>query len=219
MFKPCKELGRYWFRQRPVAWWHQTITWTKFDLSLMMGFVLWHSCRINFTEVKRRHEFIKWVCKISTLVKLPPHLSAANELIDSSLNGHSINSLSRSEDAKLCPLLWRHNGLDGVSNHQPCHCLLSRLFGCRSKKTSKLRVTGLCAGNSPGTGEFPAQMASNAENVSISWCHHVRELCQHWFRYWVIACVHLHGVCTYMVCALTWCVHLHGWLVIVKGLS
>ena len=45
--------------------------------------------------------------------------------------------------------------------------LLNRLFRRRSKKTSKLRVTGLCAGNSPGTGEFPAQMASNAENVSI----------------------------------------------------
>ena len=43
----------------------------------------------------------------------------------------------------------------------------------RSKKTSKLRVTGLCAGNSPGTGEFPAHMASNAENVSIWWRHHV----------------------------------------------
>ena len=43
----------------------------------------------------------------------------------------------------------------------------------RSKKTSKLRVTGLCTGNSPGTGEFPAQMASNAENVSIWWRHHV----------------------------------------------
>ena len=27
-------------------------------------------------------------------------------------------------------------------------------------------------GNSPGTGEFPAQMASNAENVSIWWRHH-----------------------------------------------
>ena len=39
--------------------------------------------------------------------------------------------------------------------------------------TSKLRVTGLCAGNSPGTDEFPAQMASNAENVSIWWRHHV----------------------------------------------
>ena len=70
-------------------------------------------------------------------------------------------------------LQWRHNGLDGVSNHQPHHCLLSRLFGHRPKKTSKLRVTGLCAGNSPGTGEYPAQMASNAENVSIWWRHHV----------------------------------------------
>ena len=41
------------------------------------------------------------------------------------------------------------------------------------KKTSKLRVTGLCVGNSPVTGEFPAQRASNAENVSIWWRHHV----------------------------------------------
>ena len=48
-------------------------------------------------------------------------------------------------------------------NHQPYDCLLNRLFRRRSKKTSKLRVTGLCAGNSPGTGEFPAQMASNAD--------------------------------------------------------
>ena len=36
-----------------------------------------------------------------------------------------------------------------------------------------LRVTGLCAGKSPGIGEFPTQMASNAENISISWRHHV----------------------------------------------
>ena len=47
-----------------------------------------------------------------------------------------------------------------------------RLFRRRSKKIPKLRVTGLCAGNSPGTGEFPAQMASNAEKVSIWWRHH-----------------------------------------------
>ena len=32
-----------------------------------------------------------------------------------------------------------------------------------NKKTPKLRVTGFCAGNSPVTGEFPAQRASNAE--------------------------------------------------------
>ena len=70
-------------------------------------------------------------------------------------------------------LRWRHNGCDSISNHQPHHCLLNRLFRRRSKKTSKLRVTGLCAGNSPRTGEFPAQMACIAENVSIWWRHYV----------------------------------------------
>ena len=70
------------------------------------------------------------------------------------------------------PLQWRHNGHASVSNHQPNDCLLNRLFRRRSKKTSKLCVTGLCAANSPGTGEFAAQMASNAENVSIWWRHH-----------------------------------------------
>ena len=69
-------------------------------------------------------------------------------------------------------LQWRPNGHDNVSNHQPHHCLLSRLFGRRSKKTSKLRVTGLCAGNSPVPGEIPAQMASYAENISFWWHHH-----------------------------------------------
>ena len=72
----------------------------------------------------------------------------------------------------ISALRWRHNGRDSVSNHQPHDCLLNRLFRRRSKKTSKLCVTGPCAGNSPGTGEFPAQMASNAENVSIWWRHH-----------------------------------------------
>ena len=75
-------------------------------------------------------------------------------------------------------LQWRHDGRNGVSNHQPHGWLLSRLFRRRSKKTSKLCVTGLCAGNSPVTGEFPAQMASNAENVSIWLRHHVR--CLRW---------------------------------------
>ena len=74
-----------------------------------------------------------------------------------------------------CPatLQWRHNGHNGISDHQPHDCLFNRLFRRRSKKTSKLRVTGLCVGNSPVTGEFSAQMASNnAENASIWWRHH-----------------------------------------------
>ena len=69
-------------------------------------------------------------------------------------------------------LEWRHNGRDGVSNHQPQHCLFNTLFRRRSNKASNPRVPGLCAGNSPVTGEFPAQMASNAKNVSIWWRHH-----------------------------------------------
>ena len=69
-------------------------------------------------------------------------------------------------------LQWRHDGRDGVSNHQRIDCLLKHLFMRRSKKSSKLRVTGLCEGNSPVTGEFPAQRASNTENVSIWWHHH-----------------------------------------------
>ena len=51
---------------------------------------------------------------------------------------------------RMFPLHWRHNDHDGVSNHQPHGCLLNRLFRRRLKKTSKLRITGLCVGNSPG---------------------------------------------------------------------
>ena len=76
---------------------------------------------------------------------------------------------------QLPALHWSHNEPDGVSKYQPRDCLLNCLFRRRSKKTSKLRVTGLCVGNSPGTGEFPALMASNTENVSIWWRHHVNQ--------------------------------------------
>ena len=85
-----------------------------------------------------------------------------------------IEYISQWPNVVIILLLWRHNGCDGVSNHQPHDYLLNDLF--RSKKTPKLRVTGLGAGNSPVTGEFPAQRASNAENVSkisIWWRHHV----------------------------------------------
>ena len=58
-----------------------------------------------------------------------------------------------------------HNKRDGVSNHRRHDCLLNRLFTRRSKKTSKLRVTGLCEGNLPMTGGFSSQRSSNAEKV------------------------------------------------------
>ena len=73
---------------------------------------------------------------------------------------------------KHVTLQWRHNECDGVSTHQPHDCLPNRLFKHRWKKASKLHVNGLCEGNSTVTGEFPAQRASNAENVSIWWRNH-----------------------------------------------
>ena len=78
----------------------------------------------------------------------------------------------RVSDLLICmlPLQWRHNERDSIPNDRRLHCLLNFWFRRRSKKTSKLCVTGLCVGNSPVTGEFPAQKASNAENVW--WCRH-----------------------------------------------
>ena len=100
--------------------------------------------------------------------------------IPSSKNSDSVNHLDISDCNQLyrkmviMSLRWRHNGRNGVSNHQPHDCLLNRLFMRRSKKTSKLRVTGPCEDNSPVTGEFPSQTASKTENISIWWRHHVR---------------------------------------------
>ena len=63
--------------------------------------------------------------------------------------------LSLDSNGSVNSLQWRHNDHDGVSNHLPHGCLLNRLFRSRSKKTSKLRVTGRCVGNSPGPVNSP----------------------------------------------------------------
>ena len=66
---------------------------------------------------------------------------------------------------KIYGLHWHHNERDGISNYRRLDCLLNRLFGRRSKKTPKLRVTPLCEGNSPVIGEFTAQRVHNADDV------------------------------------------------------
>ena len=93
-------------------------------------------------------------------------------------------AIAQESHQHILTLQWRHNESDGISKHPPHDCLLRRFFRCRSKITSKFRVTGLCEGNSPMTGEFPAQMASNAENVSIWWCHH--DICVLWLWFIVL---------------------------------
>ena len=88
-------------------------------------------------------------------------------------------------------LQWRHNGCDGVSNHQPHDCLLNRLFRHRSKKISKLRVTVPLWGEFTGDRWFPAQRNSNAEKVSIWWRHHFAE---YGFR------LGLHNLALFSIC-------------------
>ena len=88
-----------------------------------------------------------------------------------------VHFLPRNESELICrqeiSLQWRLNERDGISNHQPHDYLLNRLYRRRSKKTSKLRVTGLSVGILPVGGEFPTERASNATNVSIWWRHHI----------------------------------------------
>ena len=81
------------------------------------------------------------------------------------------------------PLQGHHNEPNAVTDDRRLDSLLNRLFRCTSNKASKLRVAGLCEGNSAANGEFPAQKASNAENVSID------DVIMHYLRSVHIRCV------------------------------
>ena len=90
------------------------------------------------------------------------------------------------------PFRWRHNERNGVSNHQPHDCLLNRLFRRRSQKSSKLRVTGLCAGNSPGPVNSPHKwpvtrkmMTSSCTGLLGVYCDNAPVLVKQYWRIWV----------------------------------
>ena len=127
------------------------------------------------------------MCSDITLLKSIPHLPGVKALHyrDSSRTDYTTQPKQRKNDESAyliryiayISLQWPYNKRDCVSNYQPHNCLLKCLFRRRSKKASKLHDTGLCGGNSPMTGEFPAQRASNAENISIWWRHHIYILC------------------------------------------
>ena len=84
-------------------------------------------------------------------------------------------------------LQWRHNESSGVSNHRRRHCLLNRFFRRRSKKSSKLRVTGLCEGNPTVTGicpwqMFPSVIMNNGKSIVVSHLKFARALA--WNRHY-----------------------------------
>ena len=82
-------------------------------------------------------------------------------------------------------LHWRHNDHGGVSNHQPHGCLFNRLFWRRSKKTSKLRVTGLCVGNLPGLVNSPHKGPVTRKMFPFDWTYWPRFLLL--LRIWLVS--------------------------------
>ena len=97
-------------------------------------------------------------------------------------------------------LEWRHNGRDGVSNHQPHDCLLNRLFRRRTKKTSQIRVTGLGRRihqwpvNSPHKGPCFHLMTSSC---TLEMPHGYEFLmAHHRYNFWILARKQFHKECS-----------------------
>ena len=101
--------------------------WSKHQSSASLAFVR----GIHRGPVNSPH---KWPV---TRIMFPFDDVIMNQCQTTSCNPHSPSAWIR------ITLQWRHNGPDGVSNHQPYDCLLSRLFRRRSKKTSSASLAFL----------------------------------------------------------------------------
>ena len=161
----------------------------NFDTMIATKYCSWHdNCAAvpyanNYWDVMtkswistKRNIIGIWILSQKPLVEWVPEAGHRSQHPDGDRSPNSLladSALKRKQIYTWCSnaLRWRHIERDGVSNHQPHDCLLKRLFRQRSKETAELRVTDLCAGNSPVAGEFPPRMASNAENVSVWWRH------------------------------------------------
>ena len=102
-----------------------------------------------------------WYHREQVIVKIGPWCTWAN--VYQSLWYISLNNWLHYSDALMSTMASQITGVSIFT--QP-------FVQAHIKETSKLRVTGLCERNSPVTGEFLTQRASNAENVSIWWRHH-----------------------------------------------
>ena len=91
-------------------------------------------------------------------------------------------------------LQWRHIERDGVSNHWRLDCSLNRLFRRRSKKASKLHVTGLTPVNSPHKGPVTLKCF---HLMTSSWVNrNVQQQCRKTVYTWLLVSVSfLHVRC------------------------
>ena len=119
--------------------------------------IIWSNKITRSTWVKKRHASVNFLWLLCDC-NVPLAITTRNKQKDVWLLYWQRHTFTYSDtQSATSSLHWRHNGRNGVPNHQLHDCLLNRLFRRRSNNTSKVRVTGLCEGNSPVTGEFPAQ--------------------------------------------------------------
>ena len=123
-----------------------------------------------------------------------------------------ISFVKEFEIYRVKTLQSRHNERDGASNHQPHDCLQNYLFRHRSKKTSKVCVTGLCS--IPCTkGQLHGKVFHLMTSSWIQWRQPESKLqfhkqfcwiCWHWIHFYII---HIQEGCckiniNAVVCAL-----------------
>ena len=131
----------------------------------------WYRCGINMTDSTWRS--CVYICHTFYVIIIVFSFVHKEVFIpNTNISAYHIHSPDMLASWHGNTLQWHHNERDGVAHHQPQDCLRNCIFRCRSKRTSKILVTGLCEGNSPVTGEFPPHRASNAKNVSIWWRRH-----------------------------------------------
>ena len=111
------------FISRSIQVWYNWPTWTMtihicvvlHNMENML--ITWNICRRSFLFSNRIpfacHGHGQYVCVTNNQIK----------------NGLWISLISQNNIPYFSQILqWRCNGRDGVSNHQPHHCLLNRLF-------------------------------------------------------------------------------------------
>ena len=134
---------------------------TRWPLPLISLQSIWIKCEVmNVDLSKRTHQHMNWgIMWFIHAIRANQYCGVIMSGLAPQITGFSI----------VCSIVY--SDADQRNIKAPRHWPSWRK--CFHLTTSSRLVSSLCEGNSLVTGEFPAQMASNAENASISLRHHV----------------------------------------------
>ena len=165
--------------QSQVAWWY--CKWNQQELGghnvnqtlRMYSYKLYPPIAIIASPLSQGHHLWQRFYSI--------HISDDGVIISSTLFLY----FQRGEGCVYASLQWRHNGPDGVSNHQPRACLLNRLFWHRSKRNQSSASLAFVRGihrwpvNSPHKGPVTRKMFPFDDVIMLThyvWCHNMETL-------------------------------------------